>query len=171
MKINKALVLILLVSLWVTVWSPPAGAAAGSSGLTVDNKTGSTVTITLSGAGSYTIRAVPGKSSTAVAPGKYKFSYRACGANKTGTITVLSNPAKLTIAKCVMANITIQNDTGGNVSLSLTGPASYFFTLGTGKSKITAIKGKYDYRVSGVCGSKTGTVTLGKGLVWRWWCY
>ena len=170
MKANRALILILLVSLMVSAWFTPA-LAAGSGGLTVDNKTGATVTITLNGAGSYTIRAVPGKSSTAVTPGKYKFSYKACGATKTGNIAVLANGAKLAIAKCVMANVTIQNDTGGNVSLSLNGPASYFFTLATGRTKITAIKGKYDYRLAGICGSKTGTINLGKGLVWRWWCY
>jgi hypothetical protein len=172
-------VFFLLVSLLLSAWTPIgdqvsdfSASAAADAGpkLTIDNKTGANVTVSLSGPRSYTLTATPGKSIHAVDPGKYKYSYQACGAAKKGTLTVQAKAAKLPIAKCVMAGVTIQNDTGSNIYLTLSGTASYSFTLAPGKTKISVIKGKYVYRVSGACGATNGTTNLKKGDVWRWWC-
>lgn len=176
----RLFVLAMLVSLLVSAWTPapvqsfnpeaPAE-AEGAPKLTIDNKTGATVTISLTGPRSYTLTATAGKTTHLVDPGKYKYNFKACGATKTGSLTVEAKGAKLAIPKCVTASVTIQNDTGGTLFLNLSGTATYSFTLPTGKTKISVIKGKYEYRVSGSCGSKTGSVTLKKGFIWSWWCF
>jgi hypothetical protein len=182
MKKTALVALILLVSLSLSAWSWPAASlpqganpspvqAAATPGLMVDNKTGAGVTITLSGPANMTFIAGPGKTTKALQPGKYRYSYRACGANRTGNITIAQKSSKLTIAKCVTSKVTISNDTGGTLTLTLSGPANYTFNLGSGKTKITVIKGKYTYTGRAYCGSKSGTYNLTSGFNWRWWCY
>jgi uncharacterized protein YraI len=59
--------------------------------------------------------------------------------------------------------INITNDTGGVLSLSLSGPASYNFNLGTGSSTLNVCPGTYNYTVY-ACGgaSKSGTMSTGE---------
>jgi hypothetical protein len=172
MKKAHLIIAFVLIAVLLTAWSTPvlAGDTAGPK-LVIDNKTGSVLTVQLTGPHSYTFNAAPGKSQNPVEPGKYHYSYKACGATKTGSITIAAKGGKLAIAKCVMAGVTIVNDTGSTLYINLNGPATFNFTVGTGKTKISVIKGKYNYSVSGSCGSKTGVMNLKKGDVWRWWCY
>jgi hypothetical protein len=172
MKKANLIVAFVLIALLVSIWSTPvlAGEREGAK-LVIDNKTGAVLTVELTGPRSYTFTAAPGKSQNPVEPGKYRYSYKACGATKTGSLTISAKGGKLAIAKCVMAGVTILNDTGSTLYINLNGPAVFNFTLGTGKTKISVIKGKYNYSVSGSCGSKSGVINLKKGDVWKWWCY
>jgi hypothetical protein len=186
MKKIKLLSIVLLISLLLSAWSAPAWGAAAQQGqagspalaaaetglkLIVDNKSGGELVLTLSGPRSYSFTAAKGKNVFYVEPGKYSYTYKACGANRDGSIVISGKGGKLPIAKCVMATVTMVNDTGGSFYLTITGTASYQLTIPTGKSKINVLKGKYEYRVSGSCGSTSGTINLRKGLVWKWWCY
>jgi hypothetical protein len=172
MKKANFITAFVLIALFFSTWSTPAlaGAKEGAK-LVIDNKTGAALTVELSGPRSYTLTAAPGKSQNPVEAGKYRYSYKACGATKTGSITISAKGGKLAIPKCVMAGVTIVNDTGSTLYINLNGPATFNFTVGTGKTKVSVIKGKYNYSVSGACGSKSGVMNLKKGDVWTWWCY
>jgi len=67
--------------------------------------------------------------------------------------------------------IYIKNDTGGQVTLYLTGPCSYTFYLKTGDSTIYILPGNYSYTAYG-CGGATlsGSKSLGYGDEWTWFC-
>jgi len=147
--------------------------------LVLNNKTGQTVVITLNGPVIYTLTLQPGKTSQDVKPGKYRYTYEACQGKKSGTVVVKKNGTLLTLAACPKnkktsskeVNVKIKNDTGGNVWLHLIGPDTYDFTLLSGKSTITVLKGKYTYTAYGCGGgSISGTKQLGGNLEWRFWC-
>ena len=67
--------------------------------------------------------------------------------------------------------IMIKNDTGGQVTLYLTGPCSYTFYLSTGNSSIYVLPGAYSYTAYG-CGGATlsGSKSLNIGDEWTWFC-
>ena len=147
--------------------------------LVLNNKTGQVVTVTLIGPATYTFTLQPGKTSQDVKPGKYRYSYEACEGKKSGTVEVKKNGTLLTLAACPKNKKTgsgevpvkIKNDTGATVWLSLTGPATYSFTLAPGRSTITVLKGKYSYKIYGCGGgTATGTRQIGNNLEWRFWC-
>lgn len=176
---TRIFVFTVLLSLLLTTLSPAPALGAGSaapaqpaegSKLMIDNKSGSQVTVTLRGPKTYTFVAPPGKTNQIIARGKYQYEYVACGGTKRGSLSAAPSAVKLLIPKCVTANVSIQNETSSNIFLTLTGAGNYSFTLAPGKTKIQVNKGKYEYRVSGACGSKTGTINLGKRMVWRFWC-
>jgi hypothetical protein len=176
----KFFILCLLFSLLFAAWNPAPSQAAGSAApadpqtgakLMIDNKSGAQVTVTLTGPRTYTFHVGPGKTNQIIERGKYKYEFVACGATKKGSLSATPSAVKLAIPKCVTANVSVQNETGSNLFLSLSGTANYSFTLVPGKTKIQVNKGKYDYRVSGACGTKTGTINLGKRMVWRFWCF
>ncbi len=68
--------------------------------------------------------------------------------------------------------ILVINDTGGNLSISLSGPANYNFNISTGQQNIYVIPGTYNYTVRGCGGAvETGTENLSSsGHEWKWWC-
>jgi len=68
--------------------------------------------------------------------------------------------------------ILVINDTGGNLSLSLSGPASYNFNISPGQKNIYVIPGTYNYTAKGCGGAvESGTENLSKsGHEWKWWC-
>jgi hypothetical protein len=68
-------------------------------------------------------------------------------------------------------DIAIVNDTGGAVSMTLWGPCSYTFFVGSGSSSITILPGNYSYSAYG-CGGATlsGSKDLGSGDEWTWYC-
>jgi hypothetical protein len=193
MKLTRTVLISILVMVLVSAWSlPPAGvnftspeiqgdpmvvvsapvAAGGTITLQVTNKTGGVIAqFKLTGVKSYTFYNLPvGKNTFTVEKGKYKIEYKACGANKTKNLNLTGNK-KFNTVSCPVAKVTIINSTGGNMYLSLTGPANYSFNLAPGTNKITVLKGSYQYYVSGGCGSKSGTVNMKNQLRWTWWCY
>lgn len=147
--------------------------------LVLNNKTGQAVKITLTGPMTYYFTLQPGKTSQDLKPGKYRYSYQACGGEKKGTVEVKKNGTVLTLAACPKnkksgggdVTVKVKNDTGGTVWLTLSGPANYNFTLAPGKSTITVLKGKYAYTIYGCGGgSASGTRQIGGNLEWRFWC-
>jgi len=66
--------------------------------------------------------------------------------------------------------IKIVNNTGGNLSLSLSGPATYSFTFGPGNHNIKILPGTYTYTAWGCGTSMTGTENLKKARDWTFYC-
>ncbi|MBA7490598.1 hypothetical protein ES702_01136 [subsurface metagenome] len=68
--------------------------------------------------------------------------------------------------------ILIINNTGGNLSLSLSGPANYNFNIPPGQQNIYVIPGTYNYTARGCGGAvESGTENLSRsGHEWKWWC-
>jgi len=65
----------------------------------------------------------------------------------------------------------VENNTGGTLTLDLSGPAIYHFTLAPGRHPIQVVPGVYSYTGYGCGGaSKSGTMDLGEGDEWEWWC-
>lgn len=153
-----------------------SGGSGKSPALTIDNKTGSSFYMTLTGPKTYTINVPTGKSTHTIEQGTYDVSYYACGEQKTDSVKIKKKGGTLKL-DCAKAKsekeiaITINNQTGGTLYISLTGAKSYYFTVPQGKSKIFVVKGNYEYTVWASCGSKTGTINLLKKTTWYWWCY
>jgi hypothetical protein len=157
---------------------PDCATATGMVKLTIKNKTGVKVTLTLRGPAYYQFQIKPNKTEKEyLRKGTYTYSYEACGGKTTGTIVVETGKEKLTLPKCQktssqVAKVTVKNNTGGYIRINLTGPASYYFYLKPGTTQIQVIKGKYQYTCYGCGGaSKSGTVNLRNGFVWTWFCY
>lgn len=74
-------------------------------------------------------------------------------------------PAEPTAACDASETISIINDTGGVVTLYLTGPAKFTFRIGTGSQTISVCPGSYSYTGYGCGGaSKNGTVSPGEEI-------
>jgi len=186
----KFFVPLLIAALMISAWTPipvnlnppqenSSQAAATSVQLVVNNKTGETLNLSLKGPATYNWNINPGKTTQTVVPGKYKYTYKACGGQKSGTVEAKKTGKVLTLAACNqkgakaagMVNVKIRNDTGGYVQLNLTGPATYTFSLAPGNSTIQIIKGKYQYTAWGCGGaSVSGTKQLGGGITWTFFC-
>ncbi len=147
--------------------------------LVLNNKTGETIKITLTGPMTYTFTLQPGKTSQDVKPGKYRYTYKACLGEKKGTVEVKKNGTLLTLAACPKnqknksgdVTVKIKNDTGGTVWLTLSGPMAYNLSLPAGRSTITVLRGKYTYKAYGCGGASiSGTKQLGGNNEWRFWC-
>jgi hypothetical protein len=159
---------------------PAAGSALVT--LVVNNQSGANLTLSLSGAGSYTFTLGGGKTKVQVARGKYQYRYYACGAYQSGALEVKKANQKFVIKKCAAAKktaskpantvkVNVDNNTGGFLTIILSGAGSYTFTVPNGKGQIYAPKGKYTYTVRGVCGTESGTINIRNGLRWHWWCF
>ena len=189
MKIKIVIPLIILAML-LSGWGPASAEASSASDptlqtqtgtlqLIVNNKTGEKFNLVMKGPATYNWNIQAGKQTFSVVPGKYKYSYKACGGTeKKGTVEVKKNNHTLVLAVCKQqnkaggtVNVVIQNNTGGSITLVLTGPGSYRFTLGTGKQTINVVKGTYQYTAYGCGGaSSSGTKKLSGKSVWTWWC-
>ena len=68
--------------------------------------------------------------------------------------------------------ILVKNDTGGTLTLSISGPATYNFSIPPGHQNIYVIPGTYNYTGKGCGGGVlSGTYDLSKsGDEWDWWC-
>jgi len=190
MKI-KFLISVMIIALVITAWTPlpvigntidasVASQTTGTLQLVVNNKTGEKFNLVMKGPATYNWMLQAGKQTFNVLPGKYKYTYKACGGTeKTGTIQVKKNKQTLTLAVCKQQKktggglkpINILNNTGGTVTLILTGPSSYRFSLKPGKSTLMVLKGTYQFTAYGCGGASiSGTKKLGGKAVWKWWC-
>lgn len=171
-----------LVMLGSAVAPAYAGEKASSDTVQVQiqNKTGSDVTLTLTGPATYYLHLKTGKNKADVLPGNYSYSYQACGKTNTGKFNVKKNGGNLTLPKCANSSgkvagevkVTIKNYTGGSITIYLTGPQSYVFNFASGTSKMYVTAGTYNYTVYGCGTSITGTKKFkGGGLTWSFWCY
>lgn len=190
MKI-KFFIALVIITLVITAWSPVpvtgnvpdisvTSQTTGTIQMVVNNKTGEKFNLVMTGPATYKWMVNTGKQTFSMLPGKYKYTYKACGGTeKTGTIQVKKDKQILTLAVCKqekkpsggLKQINIQNNTGGTVTLILTGPASYRFSLKSGKSTIMVLKGTYQFTAYGCGGASiSGTKKLGGKAVWKWWC-
>ena len=140
MKKANLITAFVIIALLLATWITRPGWGEGRAKLVIDNKTGAALTVELTGPRSYTFTAAPGKSQNPVEPGKYRYSYKACGATKPA-LTIAVKGGKLAIAKCVMAGVTIVNDTGGTLYINLNGPASLISPSGRVKRRSASSKG------------------------------
>jgi hypothetical protein len=183
MKLWKRLFFILLAVTLIAGSAAPAlaadSAAAGTVQVSIQNKTGDSVRISLSGPASYNFELKTGKNKIDVTPGSYSYSYKACGQTLTGKFNARKSGATLTLPKCGTAGggggaevkVTIKNYTGGGITIYLSGPQTYTFNFPSGTSKMTVVPGKYSYTVYGCGTSASGTKNLkGGGLSWMFWC-
>lgn len=86
----------------------------------------------------------------------------------TATQAPESKPTDKPSGKTV--KVRIVNDTGGTLTLSLNGPASYHFTFGPGTQNINVIQGTYNYTAWGCGTSDSGSKKIKAGLEWSWFC-
>lgn len=153
----------------------PQAPLAATVKIVFNNKTGvkidKVVLNPLTAPRSYTFYNVaPGKTEFSVEKGKYTLEYSSCGKLKVKKVN-LTGTLKLNTATCPTSTINVNNLSGGTMTLSLKGPATYRFTLPTGKTKITVWKGVYNYTGSGRCGSQSGEIKVKNRMNWTWWCY
>lgn len=141
------------------------------------NKTGSSVRITLTGPATVYLTLNTGKTKSELVPGTYHYSYTACGKTNTGTFKVKKAGANLTLPKCGKegkgggeGKIKIKNDTGGTITIILTGPQNYTFYVAVGTSNLTVAKGKYSFTAYG-CGGAVDTGTIKSGGNLKFWCF
>lgn len=153
-------------SLKIVCVTPKAGK---SPKLTVDNKSGGSVAITLNGTKYYSFNAPGGKNSFDIEAGTYTISYRACGAYVTTTFT--TNKKGYTL-KLTCVSITVLNFASSSLSLQLSGTANYYFSIPPGKTVITILPGYYEYTGTLSCGASSGSYTFKKkNTFWGWSCY
>lgn len=146
-------------------------AATDTIRVTVQNKTGAVLDrLVFAGPKTYTFTNVPeGKSTYEILKGKYTIQYKACGANRSKKVTILSN-YKFTTVGCPLAKVNVINDSGGTLFLNLKGPVDYRFVIPPGTTRINVIKGTYQYSGQLPCGSSSGTIKVKGRMRWNWWC-
>lgn len=66
--------------------------------------------------------------------------------------------------------VIVINNTNGNLTINLSGPASYSFTFTKGTHEIWVTQGTYNYTAWGCGTSKSGTQKLTNGYRWEWYC-
>jgi len=180
----RQIIIVLLVGLLLSAWTVPSAqtnsevtslqspqAATDTVRLTLQNKTGAVLErLVLSGPKVYTFYNVPmGKSVYMVLKGKYTIQYKACGANKSKKVNILSN-YKFSTVGCPLAKLNVINDTGGILYLNLKGPVNYRHVIPPGTMRINIIKGTYQFTGSTICGSNSGTIKAKGRMRWNWWC-
>ncbi len=103
--------------------------------------------------------------------GRYRIEYTSCGIKRSFVVDIKSDLFRLRIARCQMNRLVIQNQTGGDMTLSLSGPASYQFKIVPGLNRFKVIDGPFNYRAYAICGSKSGRIHMNHGRVdWSWSC-
>ena len=98
-------------------------------------------------------------------------------ATPTATPTITSTPQPLPtipyytpVPPCdASSSLDITNDTGGQVSLYLNGPANYEFYLSTGDTTLSICPGTYNYTAYG-CGGASNSGTMTSGESHRFYC-
>lgn len=172
-----------LVAILVLTTVAPAFAAGDSAkdkvNVQFQNKTGSSVRITLTGPATVYLTLGNGKTKGELVPGTYKYSYEACGKTNTGTFKVKKAGDTLVLPKCKSGGgggnsggegkIKIKNDTGGTITIYLTGPKNYTFYVSPGTTQLSVAKGKYNYTAYG-CGGSTDTGTIKAGGNLKFFC-
>lgn len=150
---------------------------SGVSKVSFKNSTGAALYVYLTGPKSYTFYLPTGTTKVDVISGKYTIKYQACGQDKSAKLNAKNN-TNYALAKCKedksggQVKVTIKNNTGGSLTLYLSGPHSYYFSFSSGTSKMEIIGGKYDYTAYGCGTSISGTKTLkGNNINWTFWCY
>jgi hypothetical protein len=144
-------------------------AASPNSILSIKNKSIGAVTVTLTGPKAYTIYAPVGVKTQEIVKGVYKYSYTACGLNVTGTLKANGAKSNLPIAACKTVNLVIVNASYTTMTLSMSGPANYYWTI-PARSVVRAkiLRGTYRWTMgcSGRTASGTFAATKGRAVAY-----
>jgi hypothetical protein len=135
--------------------------AATETKVSIVNKTGEDVTLTIRGPEKLTVEV--NKNTTAreeLKPGTYTYRYKACGRTINGTAHVAGPSFTIRLPKCgnpLEVKVTVVNLTNGPFRLVLTGAkASYSFYIPSGTSNVTVANGGYSFSAF-ICGdTETG---------------
>ena len=164
-----AMLTVLLVFLAATIL--PAFAASGPIAVTVRNNSGAVVTITLEGPRTYTKTLAPGKSEFTIEPGKYTYTFKACGLTVNKKLKVKGTKSELKIDACKLATLMINNNTHETLIIYLTGPMNYTFRFPPKLSYESVARGVYTYYAIGCGGqSKSGEINIPRFTKWSWHC-
>lgn len=145
--------------------------------LTLINKTGANVYLTLTGPQTYYQPVGDARIKLDVQKGEYEYTYYACGKYNTGTLKV-KNKQKFTLPDCFARapgtrKMVVNNYTGGWLWINLVktqGNVSYQFRLASGKNIVYILPGNYEYSAWSVCGPLSGVTRLNSGMRWQFWC-
>jgi len=164
MKVSRLLSLIMVAVIFVGSVTPVI-AAADSVRVIVDNKSGAAGKLTLSGPERYSFDLKAGKNRLEVEKGIYSYSFYGCGRYTYGTFNVNKNNAKLTVdcASTVdagMATLKINNRSGKEFTITLTGTAYYYFTVKVGANVFQVKPGQYIYSHSACTDTETGKLNV-----------
>lgn len=180
MKVGKKLlVLAATVAILLVAAVPAAAQRVETVDITIDNRTGSTVQISLNGPGE-TSKVFVGSAQdleVAVEPGQYFYKYEACGRTNSGFYNAVDGAAALVLKKCsgvATSNIVVDNQTGSPFILTLSGMGGAFgFWVPPGGINISLPAGGYQFN-SNACGDGSGTLkasaSLNQPLIWTWDC-
>jgi len=170
MERKKLFIILAVVALLVTTLFPFPASAAGTVKWNVKNASTEKVTIRLWGPATYSLDAKKnGASKFDVVPGKYNYSMKVCGATINGEIEIARAAKPFKIPKC--ASLIVNNQTGGGMTINLTGPASYNLSFSSGKTTKTVLSGSYSYTAYGCGGSSMSGKIVVKGKKnWTFWC-
>lgn len=146
--------------------------------INVDNRTGSSVFLTLNGPGETSRVSIDAGSLMAlsVEPGQYFYKYMACGHLNTGFFTASEGEPTLILRKCAgvaASNIVIENQTGSPFVLTLSGQQPFGFWVPPGGITIQVPAGGYQFSTN-ACGLSTGALkasaSLPQPLIWAFDC-
>ncbi len=126
--IKKFLLIPLLASLLILASPQDAILNLATGNLTFQNRTGSSVSLTLSGDHYYSFQLETGKNRVAIEPGKYSFAYEACGTHHNGSLSVRATGTTMQLSKCPKSgngSSSSSNNSGGPSAICRDGTYSY----------------------------------------------
>jgi hypothetical protein len=168
-----------ILALLVTAAPTLAAPRVDTVNFEVENRTGSSVQLTLNGPGPAQefFIASAATDELELEPGEYYFKYEACGHMNAGVVNVADNNASLILKKCpgvAISNIVLDNQTGSPFIVTITGAGGMFgYWVPVGGMNIQLPAGGYEFN-SNACGEGYGTLkasaSLGQPLIWTWDC-
>jgi hypothetical protein len=174
--LSLALAAVLLVLTAATAFAAPN---LDSVGFHLDNRSGSTVTLTLKGEGTRTVTVGAGENrEVQLEEGEYFYRYTACGITYSGKFST-DTSSRLILKKCpgvAYSNIVLDNRTGSPFIISLrglSGQLPYSFWVPANGMNIRVLAGGYAFS-SNACNVDNGTVkasaSLQQPLIWTFKC-
>ena len=148
---GRPLFAIIILALLISGFMP---AQTGTVKVVFNNKTAEQVRISLTGPATYSFKLPTGKSNQQVLPGRYRYTYTACGVQKRGSVTLKTSGDNLVIDECPRVPLTlpetyrvvVNNKTGETVSLLVYTPERFTISLQPGKTELDLRPGSYGYR-------------------------
>lgn len=148
-----------------------------STTIQIWNRAQGPIVLQLTGPQKYSFTVNPNeKLSVQVVKGSYRYSYKTCGSEQSGQLSI-TKPTKFNTIQCVLVKVKVCNFTSGPFNLKLSGPSNYNFTINRGTNVIQVFQGKYQFSAqTNYCGggeggmTKKGVQTLSNGSRWPWGC-
>ncbi|MEX1247796.1 MAG: hypothetical protein WEA61_04895 [Anaerolineales bacterium] len=179
MKARKTVVVLATVALLLAAVPALAAPRFDTVGVSVDNRTGASVAVTLNGPGmtETVFLASEQNAELDLIPGSYFYKYTACGHLNTGTFMATEGEPTLVLKKCAgvaLSNIVIENLMNSPFIVTLTGVGGlYGYWVPQGGITISLPAGGYQFS-SNACGAGSGTLkasaSLPQPLTWTWTC-